>query len=175
MNEYEDLFAIDDYPRAYLPYGELLAERGQFEAAKSYLMQALLTENDEHRARAHYKLGLVHLTLGESEFAIQSFRESNRLYPDNLSTLAWLSEAYLSADQDQQAIDSLRRALELDRGNFDAQYKLGVALMAQKRFSEARQHIEAAIEIKPDDDRAREALETMKQLEAGSENTGSGS
>jgi len=92
VQEYERLFAGGvDYPRAYFPFGELLAEKGYLERAKAYLLMAVL--HDEKDAAAYYSLGLVHLRLNEFQFAVESLEEANRLYPDDAQTLFNLAQA----------------------------------------------------------------------------------
>jgi len=92
IQEYERLFTDGvDYPRAYLPFGELLAEKGSWERARAYLLMAVL--HDPKDAAAYYSLGLVHLRLNEFQFAIESLQESNRLYPNDAETLFHLAQA----------------------------------------------------------------------------------
>ncbi len=90
--EYEKLFANgEDYPRAFHPYGELLAEAGKLNQAKAYLLLAIL--QNPNNAGAFHRLGVVHLQLGEFEFAVESLEESNRLYPGDTATLFYLETA----------------------------------------------------------------------------------
>ena len=90
--EYEKLFANGvDFPRAYLPYGELLAQKESWNQAKAYLLLAIL--QDPKNARAYYWLGVVHLRLGEFQFAVESLEESNRLYPGYAETQFFLEQA----------------------------------------------------------------------------------
>jgi tetratricopeptide (TPR) repeat protein len=90
--EYEKLFANgEDYPRAFHPYGELLAEAGKLNQAKAYLLLAIL--QNPNNAGAYHRLGVVHLQLGEFEFAVESLEESNRLYPGDAATLFYLETA----------------------------------------------------------------------------------
>ena len=90
--EYEKLFANgEDYPRAFQPYGELLAEKGKLNQAKAYLLLAIL--HNPKNAAAYHRLGVVHLQLGEFEFAIESLEESNRLYPGDAANLFYLEAA----------------------------------------------------------------------------------
>ena len=90
--EYEKLFANgEDYPRAFQPYGELLAEKGKLNQAKAYLLLAIL--QNPKNAGAYHRLGVVHLQLGELEFAIESLVESNRLYQGDAATLFYLEAA----------------------------------------------------------------------------------
>ncbi len=69
IEQYEDLFAITDYERAMLPFGELLAYTGQYGRAKAYLIMATASPSESVRRRALETLARVHEALGETELA----------------------------------------------------------------------------------------------------------
>lgn len=78
LEEYELLFANGiGFPRAYLPYGELLAADGQLEQAKAYLLLAILRNPES--ADAYLSLGNVHKRLGEDKFAAEAFANAEKL------------------------------------------------------------------------------------------------
>ena len=78
LDEYDTLFADGiGYPRAYLPYGELLAASGQFEQAKAYLLLAILRSPDS--ATIYESLAEVHQALGETKFAEEALLKSKEL------------------------------------------------------------------------------------------------
>ena len=83
IEQYRQLLAVTDYSRAHLPFGELLAETGDYRGAKSYLLRAVLTDNEEHRVRAYRTLGWVHQQLGETAFAAESFRIADEISGQN--------------------------------------------------------------------------------------------
>ena len=87
LAQYELLFdGPQDWGKAYLPYAELLVERGEFAKAKPFLLLAIL--HDPKNAYTHFLLGRTHLELGELAFAEDSLNESNRLAPNEPATLA---------------------------------------------------------------------------------------
>jgi tetratricopeptide (TPR) repeat protein len=92
LAQYELLFSgPQDWGKAYLPYADLLAQRGEFARAKPYLILALVV--DPANAYTHYLLGRTHLELGEFKFAVESLTEANRIYPNEPTTLTLLKEA----------------------------------------------------------------------------------
>ena len=117
---YQYLFANNDYPRAYLPYGELLMNRGEFELAESYLMESLVTDNVEHRARAYYDLGQIYSGRGDHQLAIQAFRRVDEIYPDDPSTLLWLSHSLQIEGDIDAAVETLRRMLRINPDDLEA-------------------------------------------------------
>ena len=78
LEEYDLLFADGiGYPRAYLPYGELLAASGQYEQAKAYLLLAIL--RSPNSATIYESLAEVHLALGEKKFAEEAIEKAGQL------------------------------------------------------------------------------------------------
>jgi tetratricopeptide (TPR) repeat protein len=116
LAEYKLLFTIGDFPRAYLPYGELLSRQGDYQAAEPYLQLAVLTD-ETHRARAHYSLGIVLLQLNEFAAASTALEVSNQLYPNDFSTLLLLAEAKTGTGDVEAAKTLLRQAIQLQPEN----------------------------------------------------------
>lgn len=124
FESFEELFAIGDYPRAYLPYGELLATYGQWKASKPYLLQAIVETQGVRQARAYWLLGAVHMQLGEYEFALESYQESDRVYPDYAPTILGIANALLALDRTDEALEMLLRANRLEPGNSEVETAL---------------------------------------------------
>jgi tetratricopeptide (TPR) repeat protein len=161
IETYQQLFSVGDFPRAHLPFGLLLAEHGEDDAAQLYLLQALVTAREEHRPLAHYTLGRVYLRMADYEPAVEMLREADRLYPDDPVTLLSLADAYLGIQDQEMAIESLRRVIALDGDNFQAHYRLGMVLLDRDELDAARKQIERAGEIDPTDPLAIKALESI--------------
>ncbi len=89
--QYELLFQHGDFPRAYLPYAELLVANDEWQLAKSYALLALLFK--PQNAYAYYLLGEIHLALGEHQFAIESLEQSLALSPESTATRKLLQQA----------------------------------------------------------------------------------
>ena len=58
----------------------------------------------------------------------------------------------------EQGIIVARRAVELDGQSAEAHYNLGVMLQMAGRLEDAAQHLEVAVSLKPDHQRAAGAL-----------------
>lgn len=83
LGQYERLFQAGGFDRALLPFGQLLAELGHYEAAKAYLIQAVVVSEEaeqfmSHRAASYRALGNVHLALGEDRLAEDCFERAER-------------------------------------------------------------------------------------------------
>ncbi|MFK8112189.1 MAG: tetratricopeptide repeat protein [Rubripirellula sp.] len=91
MGQYQTLFTIGDFPRAYLPYGEFLLDHGDLKEAEKYLTLATITDQ-VHQARAFYSLGRAYLALKDYKAAAEALRITDELYPNDPSTLEMLEE-----------------------------------------------------------------------------------
>lgn len=165
FEQYEHLSRIGDFPRAYLPYGEMLADRNRLVEAERYLTQAVLTCDEWNLARAHYSLGSVHYMLGEFELAISSLQQSDRLYPNEPGTLRLLAESQISGGDSAEGIVTLRQVIALDPSDSDSHYRLGMMYLADGNLVDAKRHLETATSLNPSDDRAQQSLEAIEQIE----------
>lgn len=163
IEAYWRLFEVGDFPRAHLPFGLLLADHGQFESAQVFLLQALVTARDEDQAVAHFALGRVYLQLGDLEPALELLEESNRLYPDDPSTLASIAEAKLRMQDQAGAAESLRHAILIEGEDSYLRVRLGLVLLKLGELDAAREQIARALELEPDN---RDAIEALKRIEA---------
>jgi tetratricopeptide (TPR) repeat protein len=158
LNEFDRLFANGfEYPRAFEPYGELLAEFGQLEQAKAYFLLAIL-KNDKS-ANAYFWLGIVHLRLGEFQFALESLQHSQRLVPENAQTLFYLAQANASLGKHTDANKLFVKLLSQGIQSANIHYQYGLSLLADKRQAEAKLQFQAALELAPEWEDAKTQLE----------------
>ncbi len=162
LEEYDQLFANGvDYPRAYLPFGQLLAETGNLEQAKAYLLMAVLHE--PKNAGAYYALGLVHLRLSEFQFAVESFDESNRLYAEDAQTLFYLAQAKAGLGNHREAMALYEKVLSKGARAANIHYQYALSLLQTNQQAKAILELEKAIEIAPDWKEAQEQLELVSK------------
>jgi tetratricopeptide (TPR) repeat protein len=161
MKEYDRLFANGvDYPRAYLPFGELLAERGYLQQAKAYLLMATL--HDQKSAAAFYALGVVHVREQEFQFAVESLEESNRLYPDFARTLFSLAQAKAGLGDHSAAISLYEKVLSQGVRAAELHYHYGLSLLEGNQKAKAIEQLKAALELAPDWEEVREQLNLVQ-------------
>ena len=79
IEQYTELFKIGNFDRACRPFGELLAMQGHTDAAKGYLMQAVLVSQGRRQALAYESLGRLHESLGENKLAAECFEKAAQL------------------------------------------------------------------------------------------------
>ena len=162
IREYDKLFANGvDYPRAYLPFGELLAEKGYLQQAKAYLLMATL--HDQKSATAFYSLGVVHFRLQEFQFAVESLEESNRLYPDYAQTLFFLAQAKAGLGDHAAAISLYEKVLAQGVGVAELHYQYGLSLLEGNQKTKAIEQMKAALELAPDWEEVQEQLDLVQK------------
>lgn len=86
---------------------------------------------------------------GQTELAIDKFREAIRMRPDHSLAMYNLSVLLSRTGKAEEAEPILRRLLEIDDGNFEAYNALGTALRRMDRQEEAIPYFSKALEIKP--------------------------
>ncbi|MEQ1827047.1 MAG: tetratricopeptide repeat protein [Pirellula sp.] len=160
--EYEKLFSTgSDYPRAYEPFGHLLAELGRYEQAKAYLILATL--HNEKSSNAYFTLGVVHLRLGEFDFAVESLERSNQIFPNDPETLYYLAEAKSKLGQHGDAVTLFQQILGKGVRSADVHYRFGLALLEVNQPAEAVRQFELAIQMEPNWEDVREALKKASE------------
>ncbi len=162
---YEQLFAKGDFPRAYLPFGELLADRGEMQQAKYYLtLSATLDPDVRRRARAQFSLGCVHLSLKEFDFAVESLEIAKNLFPEDRVTTERLAEAKAGAGQTDEAVDLYRQTLSSDDADADIHHRIGLLMLKLKRYQQAVSEFQAALAIDPNHGEAKRNLAIAKSI-----------
>ena len=126
--------------------GFALFQQGKSDDAVSYLEKAV--EIDPEHYKAHNNLALASIDLGELEVAEAHYRESLALEPapEIYNDLGYVLE---QQGLSFEAIESYRKALDLDPTSATSMYNLGVSLAGNGELNEAEKHLRAAIEIEP--------------------------
>ena len=163
--EYRDLFDIGDYPRAYLPYGELLLNKGLAGEAEPFLVAALITDNEEHIGRAFYNLGLLYSATEQYQLAVESLDHVLDRYPDDSATMVLKAHCLRKLKRDTEAISLLRRVLAEDAEHPTANHEMAEACLEIKDFRQAQRHIDAALRAEPDNPAFQATLLRLQQSE----------
>ncbi|OYP37468.1 tetratricopeptide repeat protein [Rhodopirellula sp. MGV] len=124
----------------------LVARQGELQKGLAGLMklsQAGIA--DQHLFAA---IGDVNRWIGNTETAIDYYQKALKQGTPSSATLNNLG-ALISATDPSEAERLLRRAIEIDRSNFNAWHSLGNALVRQGRNDEARQCYQNALAVRP--------------------------
>jgi cellulose synthase operon protein C len=160
--------SIKDNPREvrfYILSGELYAAKQDWEHAKSMYQQALSISPDHPLASNNLAYvilqqgGNVDVAMGLAQTARRGMPDS----PNAADTLGW---AYYQKGIYGSAINQFREALRLsekrgDPDDAEVHYHLGLAYQKDNKSALARQHLEKAVKLNPNNPDAKKALSEM--------------
>ncbi len=162
-SEYQILFDTEDYPRAHLPYGELLLDSGLTDQAEPYLISALITDNEEHMARAYYNLGLLYSATDQFEVAVSALENVIEAYPDDEATMILLAYCLRRNDRPADALKLVNQLLKLEPDDARANYEAAESHFELGQLQQAKRSIEAAIKAEPDNPEFEAAQKKFEQ------------
>ncbi len=132
------------------------------------LWRKILATAPDHVA-AHYNLGLLHIGASEYQPAIASFQAVLKYQPQMADALFNLGYAYAKSGQYDEAVASyLQAAAQSPPYQDEILYNLATVYEIQGDWQKALQKLEMAVELNPDNERAREYLDKVQRKYAQS-------
>lgn len=113
----------------------------------------------------HYILGFLYSHEEQWNQALTHLRIANKYQPNNAEILRCLGWALFRNGSCPQGVVTLERALNLERDNTLILCDLGVVYLQLRRFAKARALFVHALEMEPDNDRARECVQAVEKME----------
>jgi cellulose synthase operon protein C len=161
--------AIRDNPgnvRLYILSGDLYETKQDWDHAKAMYQQALTLQPDQPLASNN----LAYLMLqqgGNIDVALAMAQTARRGMSDSSSAADTLGWAYYQKGIYQSAIGEFQEALRLaekhgEPDNSDIHYHLGLAYEKAKQNALARQQLEKALKLNPNDSDAKKALSDLR-------------
>lgn len=149
-----------EFGRNYLSLGSLFFQRGYLDEAEVAFQQAL--HDDPESAEALYGIGSVYLNQNKNAAAREVLERCVKVkanYPDTLPD-AWNNLGVLATRENRvdDAVECFQHALSLDRRHLLSLDNLGNAYRLETRWDGARQVLERALEVAPDDAEANYSL-----------------
>ena len=122
-------------------------------------------ELDAGSYTAHYLLGCLYAQKEQWKKALPCFKQANELRPNDTEILRCLGWALFSGGQRVQGIVTLERSLNIERDNPFVLCDLGAAYLQIRNFNKARPLLERALDIDPNNKRARKCVDVIKKME----------
>jgi tetratricopeptide (TPR) repeat protein len=107
---------------------------------------------DRNLARAHGAIGLAKYFMGRGDETEVHIQEALRLSPRDRSANGWMASAglaKLSLGADEEAVERLRRSVEINRNHPVTHFWLAAALAHIGRLDEAQSEVRAGLAINP--------------------------
>lgn len=108
---------------------------------------------------------------GRAEAALRLCLRGMERHPENIEAHALLALLYLEQGDRARAADEWSMILRLDPANFDALRGLGFCYLEEGQVERAREHLERAAVMRPDDAAVRGALRMAAERSAGGAST----
>ncbi len=134
-------------------------EIGFFKDDVTLWRHAVVVTENEYNWCPHYSLGAILWTTPQRDEALNEFRESVRINPNNAQSRAALGAAlYNLGHPPDEAIVQFQKALELKPDWSLAWFNCGVALLKKGEVASAISHFQKAVKYEPDNAKFRNYL-----------------
>lgn len=143
LSEEENKCTANQLGRIKLGLGKAALALNEMETALAALQEAALSNPDN--LEVQHTLTEAYFTANLKDEALQASYRARELAPHDPQNLAWLAGAMLALGATQEAIDSLRRASELDPQRSDLQIYLGQVQMHSGDLKGARETFDAVL------------------------------
>lgn len=142
---------VAERPQSWIAYSYLadiaLAQEDQATAETS--LRAVLARKGPEHAEAHNRLGLLRMSQGRPDEAIDEFQQAVKLRPEFQGAIFNLGTALEAKGQLSAAIETYRQAVYVDPEFADAHLRLAALLQTQQQFDEALAHYRQVLKIEP--------------------------
>ena len=102
------------------------------------------------------------LSAGDPGRALPLLKEAVTAEPGSCQARMLLGICLWFTGSREDAVDEARRAVELDGQSAEAHYNLGAMLQMTGQLENAAQHLEVAVSLKPDHQKAADALRSVR-------------
>jgi len=161
------LAAAPGHTEAMRLLGELLADRGQFDASIALLRR--LVGLEPRNFHAHYALGNAYRLSGQLELAIAAYRASIALEARFAGTHHGIAAALRSAWQERQALPHYREAMRLQPDWAIGWRDLGLNLALLGDLAGAEDALQRAVKLQPGLGDAQRHLAAIRQNPASAQ------
>ncbi len=154
--------AVRKYPDsdwAHVLLGRSLIRTRKLSEAEQTLRKAV--ELAPSSVEAQFRLGVAIYMQKRPAEAADWFRKAATLKPDFTMAHHNLGFCLVDLKDIPAAIESFTSAAESDPNSFEAHAILGTLLTDQRRYDEARVHLQRAVDLKPGDAKARQQLQQL--------------
>jgi len=154
------------FAQAHNNLGNLLSRQKKLDQAALEYRDALRI--DPNYAEAHTGLGAVLADQGKRSDAIAQYSEALRIDPDSAPAHNNLGTALAEQGDLDQAVHEFLEALRV-KPDASIQFNVGFILSQQGKIEDATRHLEAALQLDPNNRKAQLALDELKKQSSKSQ------
>ncbi|MCE2615744.1 MAG: tetratricopeptide repeat protein [Phocaeicola sp.] len=147
-NEYIDIFRTGCQLWHSKDLKDALSDIKEQKAIADYLLQngyldeaftlySTLSESDKSNSEYYQKLGYIQEVNKKLDAAINWYKKSELLHPDDKWTLRHLALCYMKTEQYRQAYDYYKQLITIDQNNLKLTMEMGRCLIMMQQFEEA--------------------------------------
>jgi glycosyltransferase involved in cell wall biosynthesis/Tfp pilus assembly protein PilF len=160
---YDQVLASEpSYPRALCGKGALAAEANRWPEARSFFERALRSDPEYDIALSG--LGVECVKDGKLDEAFEFFSRALKRNPENNRAILGMLQVGYPTRRFADIEQAIRNYLDFHPVNIDMQYSLAGVLFAQQKVDEARQEVEKILIFDPNNARARELQERIRDV-----------
>ncbi|MCG8452796.1 MAG: tetratricopeptide repeat protein [Spirochaetales bacterium] len=153
-----------DFGNAYYKKGVCLYRMGFLQQALATFEEILKLEGQSH-AMADYFIGLINNFLGKDAKAMEAFADLRSCSPQSKIANYYMAQLLYKQHRFGEAAELLGELLEATPAFAEVQFQMGKTLLAMHKNFEAIKHYKKALELNPDDNRSKSALELLTDVQ----------
>ncbi len=139
---------IPHHHAAYYQMGRLQSRAQQYDAAKKSLLDALRIRPD--LTEANMELGVAYAGLRQWDDALKEYDYFQQQRPRDSRVYLRRAEVLAAQTKRKEAVECLRKAIEMRSSFWEARYYLGVELVVDGNLAEAQKQFEEVVKLRPD-------------------------
>ena len=123
------------------------------------------TNNQEQLSWLYCRMGTIYEDSGHFRRAVEWFEKAHEANPTEATFLIYKGVKLLRLEKYDDAVEVLTKATKCKEGFIDeAFYNLGIALLIQRNYADAKMYFEKALEIDPKYKEAKQQLKDVKKV-----------
>lgn len=152
------------YGIAYYKLGVCYYRMGKLDDALGSFKEVIDLGSQSH-AMASYFVGLIHFFMGNDDTAEQGFTQFRKTSPESMIADYYLAQIKIKRKKYAEALELLGELADATPHFAEVHYLLGVAHHGLHNNTEAVKSLQTALEMNPDDDRARTKLMLLTDVQ----------
>jgi tetratricopeptide (TPR) repeat protein len=162
---YNESIRLDSkYGIAYYKLGVCYYRMGKLDEALSAFSKVIDLKSQSH-AMASYFVGLIHFFMGNDDKAEKGFAGFRKTSPESMIANYYLAQIKIKRKKYDDALELLGELSEATPHFAEVHYLLGVAHYGVHNNTEAIKSLQKALEMNPEDERARTKLMLLTDVQ----------